>query len=97
MLYRIKNTGFLSADELDRLLNKNQGSFGDHLCTIMKRTEVDTAFPATDAFRIWVLNMALEAFRWNEISTGKCIELASLTSINTEEALTIIQDCNSDD
>lgn len=97
MLYRLKNTGFLTNNELDTLIKEENGPFGTHLKSIMKKEETDTIFKSTNLFRINIFNMAIEAFRRNEISTGKCIEIAKLAGINTEEAFSIIQDYNSDE
>lgn len=96
MLYRLKNTGFLSNNELDLLLKEENGPYGTHLRTLMKKSESETIFQSTDLFRMKIFNMALEALRRNEISTGKCIEIAKLAGINAEEAFSIIQDYNSD-
>jgi Zn-dependent peptidase ImmA (M78 family)/DNA-binding XRE family transcriptional regulator len=97
MLYRLKNTGFLSNNQLDLLLQEEKGPYGFHLRTLMKKRESETIFQSTDLFRMKIFNMALEALRRNEISTRKCIEIAKLASINTEEAFSIIQDYNSDE
>ncbi|MCK5133847.1 MAG: ImmA/IrrE family metallo-endopeptidase [Candidatus Sabulitectum sp.] len=92
MLYRLKNTNLLSNDELDRLLKENHGPYGNHLRVLMKETVIETVFQTTDTFRINVFNMALEALRRNEISTGKCMEIASLTGVKADRAFAIIQD-----
>ena len=97
MLYRLKNTGFLSNSELDTLLKEEKGPYGTPLRSIMKKEETDTIFKSTNLFRMNIFNMALEALRRNEISTGKCIEIAKLAGINTEEAFSVIQDYNSDE
>ncbi len=96
MLYRLKNTGFLSADELDRLLNEERGMYGRQLRSIMSKTETDTAFKTTDVFRTTLFNMALEALRRNEISTAKCMEIAVLAGINPDNASSFIKILNAD-
>ncbi len=97
MLYRLKNTNFLSSNELDTLLKEESSPLGTHLKSIMKKEETDTIFKSTDLFRMNIFNMALEALRRNEISTGKCIEVAKLAGINSETAFSVIQGYNSNE
>lgn len=95
ILYRLKNTGFISGDELETLLAEKNGPLGKQLMRILPEHETEAAFRSRDMLKVNIFNMALEAYRRGEISTGKVMEIASLVKVNPDRAFAIITELNS--
>lgn len=95
MLYRLKNTSFISGNELQYLLEQKNSSFGKQLLKIMQNHETETAFRSSDMLKVNIFNMALEAFRRGEISTGKVMEIAALVKIDPERTFALLTEMNS--
>lgn len=84
-LYRLKNLGLLTQPELDTLKQQEDAGVGRELAMLLDLLGADTE-PVRNEFRHRFLALALEAFRREEISRRKLIELAGMVGV-TEESL----------
>jgi len=90
MIFRLKNLNYISRTELENLLQEESGSAGMHFKSIMKENDKDNRLNEPDLFGIAVNSLALEAYRRNEISRGKCLELNRLAGINDDDVVPIL-------
>ncbi len=84
-LYRLKNLGLLTQPELDALKQQEDAGMGRELATLLDLPETDAELVRNE-FRHRFLALALEAFRREEISRRKLVELAGMVGV-TEASL----------
>ncbi|MCK4505115.1 MAG: ImmA/IrrE family metallo-endopeptidase [Candidatus Aegiribacteria sp.] len=90
MIYRLKNLKYISRNELDILLMEESGFAGFHFKELMKENDKGNRLDEPDLFGFTVNSLALEAYRRNEISKGKCLELNRLVGIKHDDVAPIL-------
>lgn len=95
-LYRLKNLGFLSQNELDTLLQEEEQGFGKALQGFLDLPEPDDEM-ARNEFRHRFLALALEAYRRDEITRAKLRELGGMVAVADEELEGVLREMEQDD
>lgn len=88
-LYRLKNLRFLTEPEFDVLKHQEEDGLGKDLVRLLDLPEPD-ADEARNEFRHRFLALALEAFRREEVSRRKLVELARMVGVADDEVETIL-------
>lgn len=90
-LYRLRNLRVLTEAEFDHLHNLNEANRGRDLASALGLPEPDHE-EARNWFRHRVLGLALEAFRREEISRSKLIELSAMLGVNRDAIDLLIEE-----
>lgn len=94
--YRLKSTQLITGDELERLFEQDRAGRGRELEQLLGLSEPDHQ-ALRDAFRHRFVGLALEAFRRDEISRAKLVEVAAMVSVPADEVHRAIDDLGLDD
>lgn len=90
-LYRLRNLRLVTDAELERLRSLDDAGRGQQIAKTLGLPEPDHR-EARNWFRHRFLGLALEAYRREEISRGKLVELAAMLGVEREEAHLVIED-----
>lgn len=83
-LYRLKNLKLVNEPEFDVLRAQEEGGAGQAIAKLLDLREADHE-AARSEFRHRFLALALEAFRREQITKRKLVELATMVGVSTEE------------
>lgn len=96
-LYRLRNLRLLTAAEFDHLRNLDDCGVSKQLAAHLDIPDPDLPPERRNWFRQRILLLALEAYRREEISRGKLIELGRMLDIATTETDALIEEARLDD
>ena len=94
-LYRLRNLRLITQADFSRLRRLDDSGRAKQLADHLGLPEPDHS--ARDGFQHRVLGLALEAYRREDISRGKFIELAAMLGVGRERILSLIEDADLDD
>ena len=83
-LFRLRNLKLITQAEFDDLKTAEEGGRGRELAAMLALPDTDDA-EDKNGFRHRVLSLALEAYRRDQITRAKLVELAALLSMREEE------------
>ncbi|MGH8436687.1 MAG: helix-turn-helix domain-containing protein [Pseudomonas sp.] len=89
-LYRLKNMQLLSDSELETLKSQEESGLGDSIAKLLDLQEPDDDTDGNE-FRRRIVNLALEAYRLEEISRSKLAELAAMIRLDVEQLNQLLQ------
>lgn len=90
-LYRLRNLRLIKETDFDRLKELDNAGRGKQIAEALGLPEPDHT-EARDGFRHRTLGLALEAYRREEISRGKLVEVAAMLGIGREGVEVLIED-----
>ena len=91
-LYRLHNLGLLSRRGLEDLLGQERSGRGRKIERLLDLEEPGDRSRAGEAFRLRFLGLAVEAFRREEISRAKLLELARMVDVSSEDLEDLLGD-----
>lgn len=94
-LYRLRNLRLLSETEFNRLKALDDEGKGKQLSMLLGLSEPDHAEMRSE-FRYRFLGLALEAYRRDEISRGKLLELVAMVGLSIDDLDQLLDDAGLD-
>src|SRR5690606_8843606 len=88
-LYRLRNLKFLNDAEFQQLKSLEDAGYGKAVATLLQLDAKDEERPR-DEYRHRFLSLALEAYRRDEISRAKLIELASMIDLQADDVTQLL-------
>ena len=84
-LYRLKNVRLINEGEFKRLLMEEESGAGNMIASVLAAPESTRQIASRDDFRRRFLALAFEAYRREEITRSKLIELAAMVGVGQSE------------
>ena len=84
-LYRLKNIRLINESEFKRLLMEEESGAGNMIASVLAAPEPTRQIASRDDFRRRFLALAFEAYRREEITRSKLMELASMVGVDQNE------------
>jgi Zn-dependent peptidase ImmA (M78 family)/transcriptional regulator with XRE-family HTH domain len=95
-LYRLRNLGYLTEAELAHLKAQEETGVGREVAAFLELPELDHE-AARNTFRHRFLALGLEAFRRDEITHAKLVELAQMVGVSPEALARLLHEVALDD
>lgn len=95
-LYRLKNIRLINDGEFKRLLAEEESGAGNTIATFLAAPEATQVAASRLDFRRRFLALALEAYRREEVTRSKLLELASMVQLDQADLLGALASANLD-
>jgi hypothetical protein len=89
-LYRLKNLRLIDDPEFKRLKQEEDAGVGHTIANFLSAPEIGTDKTAGDDFRRRFLGLALEAYRREDITRSKFVELAVMVDMRQGEVKSVL-------